>query len=116
MNLKQNSLHICSIDYKIASVHIDNNVTSVMIQDLFTGELFEGLAKCHKEDEIDYNVGVEIATRRAVLEMVSARVHDEIARHTTNPKALALHQQLWIDDLVQDVDLVETLQGMRLKS
>lgn len=58
-----------TINYKINRITIVDGKTMVSITDTDTGAVYYGYAKCNEADGFDYEIGVNIATRRAVIEL-----------------------------------------------
>lgn len=60
---------IAQIQYQLIDIKIKERTTIVRVLNTETGEVFIGNAVCSPDDDMDYNVGINIATRRAVKQL-----------------------------------------------
>lgn len=67
-----------SLDYSIIKVEVSGKITSVTIQDNFTGEIFTGWAACNPKDQFRLPLGVALAERRAIRKMALTSIDDDI--------------------------------------
>ena len=65
------------IDYQVKSIHSDGKKTKVSIQAKGHYEIFEGTSRCNPTDEFNPVIGVMIATRRAVANMINRYIAED---------------------------------------
>ena len=67
------------LDYIVERIEVQINTkeTKVTIVDNDTGEVFEGASKCDKNDNFDYETGVQIALNRALKQLITTAINDK---------------------------------------
>ena len=67
-----------SLDYSIINVEVNGKITTVIIEDNTTGEIFTGRAACNPADKFQLPLGVALAERRAIRKMALTSIDDDI--------------------------------------
>ena len=67
-----------SLDYSIIKVEVNGKITTVIIEDNTTGEIFTGQAACNPADKFQLPLGVALAERRAIRKMALTSIDHDI--------------------------------------
>ena len=66
------------VNYVVEKIEFVGNTCVATIIDIDSGELFYGKSRCNSLDTFDFNIGAQIAIRRAVKEMFDTRMNWDI--------------------------------------